>query len=975
MAPPGKHRELQPTGIGSWEGFANEDLKREVKKFADGIYGGDREVYKAFANSIFSMNTIKAIPVLGPLFAYGKTYANPQATLPIVMEFDLSLSAEERFRAYQGSYNAKGQLTGYLAQLAEQAYIELGWTRRSLANVTGAFSWQPPSNWNGQVPVITINKGIGSNGREIYVPTLLRDNNNELMLAGSDDTLYGNSLSDWSVDKFLGGKGQSNYIKKTGAELANIANKYFPGMKELGVEGLPPAPTSIVIGTDPTGAPQDQIDSDFDAPLASIPDDPSGDPRFPEAAKFRTVERLEDQNRETVKNFLRDQYNISGLDEGTRDFDFKMDDKGRITELGVFNIIDGQREQDAFLNIITSEGDADSVNNDYRDFKIKTLQQGGTGTFPATGAWAVPGFPQTGTSGTIPSGTTGTGSIPTGVPLGANLAVPGISMPGSLQQQALSRVPLSEYRAALPAAMPGGSIPLMRGLYETPLGLAQSAYSLATQTGGFSPNNIPGGTGAQEFQQYLGAQRDWRGDLQRGLAAIETVKQKIINGISPDQLSDPEKAIYESYIGGTKDDPYAGAQRELALRQQLTSMLPMPLRSSARTNLQNIYDQALATRPTTVGGMPQTFMYGGSGSPFRKMNPMQISASTPSVAQIPIGQSISMDTSTDNTAVTGTGVTKTTASDGSTITFAPTGDGVTSTATVSKSEPKSLGGTRRESWKDGSAMVKRAPDGSIMEVYLIEADGSKKVLQTGQGDPMKKWTDESAPSQPPPKVIPKPTPAPTPKPTGTPTPPPTWKAGQPLSEQYLAFLRQGGVSPTQVKELKETDMQTNDKSVPLVAPSNPLTPPKNITDKLKEIYDRDKMLQRFENYDYQVGKDLTWDPSNQDQFNLYMNQRVRQELGKAEQAKALANAQYMGAGGANLPPLTAPLPIPNTNLPYGYNNYIGFGGAKPPIIAANPAATAAAHAQWINQGKSNYNINKPTALDLANAFNYTMFPR
>ena len=95
-----------------------------------------------------------------------------------------------------------------------------------------------------------------------------------------------------------------------------------------------------------------------------------------------------------------------------------------------------------------------------------------------------------------------------------------------------------------------------------------------------------------------------------------------------------------------------------------------------------------------------------------------------------------------------------------------------------------------------------------------------------------------------------------------------------------------------------------------------------------------------------------------------MNQRVRQELGKYEQAKALANAQYIGAGGANVPPLTAPLPIPNTNLPYGYNNYIGFGGAKPPIIAGNSAAVA-----------NNYNINKPTVLDLANAFNYTMLPR
>ena len=240
---------------------------------------------------------------------------------------------------------------------------------------------------------------------------------------------------------------------------------------------------------------------------------------------------------------------------------------------------------------------------------------------------------------TVGGQTGGLGSIP----LGQNLAAPGVPMPGSLQQQALSRVSMPDYMRALPAAMPGGGIPLMRGLYETPLGLSRSAYDLATQMGTFDPQTIPGGTGAQAFQQYLSRQPDWRGDLQRGLAGIETVKQKIISGISPNQLSPREFAIYESYIGGTKDDPYAGAQRELDLRQQLTQMLPMPLRSSARSNLQNIYNQALATRPTTVGGMPQTFMYGGAGSPFRGMPPMQVSGSTPSVQSVSATAPINMN--------------------------------------------------------------------------------------------------------------------------------------------------------------------------------------------------------------------------------------------------------------------------------------------------------------------------------------------
>jgi len=972
MAPP-KHRELQPTGIGSWEGFANEDLKREVKKFADGIYGGDREVYKAFANSIFSKNILDNIPIVGQisrLFALGDAYANPQATLPIVMEFDSSLSAEERFRAYQGSYNAKGQLTGYLAQLSEQAYIELGWTRRSLADVTGAFSWQPPNNWNGQVPVITINKEIDSNGREIYVPTLLRNNNNELMLAGSDDTLYGNSLSDWSVDKFLGGKGQSNYIKKTGAELANIANKYFPGMKELGVEGLPPSyftkgvPTPELPFTvaEPAGMEQIQESPLLEGGTSIDPDTGELIPGIvgkDAQEQFQRKFGFTEQNRDLVKQFLISSqgYNIKGIDEGLIEFDFEMDQNGNLSQLDVYRVKDGVRNTYPMTRI-----DKDT-NEKFNTFKRSILTQDPTkpadglpsGTFSATGAWAVPGFPQTKVPTTF--GATGAAGMPT----------PGI-ITGSEQQQLLARMYPSEYAAALPASLQGGASSAIRDLYSTPISMAQRGYDLATITGAFQPQQIAGGLGGFGFQQYLGSQPNYIQDLQRGIQAIDQVRQKYLaQGQSTQGFSLPELSIFENYINKP--------EQELKLRQSLNVLLPYQMRTAYSNNLQNMYDRARLQNPSSIAR--RQFGFNTGFSPFGNINPMQMQAPTSQAptAQIPIGQSINMDTSTDNTAVTGTGLTKTTASDGSTITFTPSGDGVTSTATVSQTEPKSSGGTRREAYGDGYAMVQRDSNGLITQVYQIEADGSKRIIRDAKTDVEgadniytgKTVKDEDIKAPPitvPPISGAKPTPAPTPKPTATPTPPPTWKAGQPLSEQYLAFLRQGGVSPTQVKELKGTDMQTDDKSVPLVAPSNPLTPPKNITDKLKEIYDRDKMLQRFENYDYQVGKDLTWDPSNQDQFNLYMNQRVRQELGKAEQAKALANAQYMGAGGANVPPLTAPLPMPNTNLPYGYTNYIGFGGAKPPIIAGNSAAVA-----------NNYNINKPTVLDLANAFNYTMLPR
>ena len=889
-------------------------------------------------------------------------------SLPVIISFPSDWTAEKRLEWYnQNDFYSTSFLSDGDAKGDWQTKIDQEYKKSTLWKRGALFGpWRPED-------------GVSIEEATKFAPIIDSENGSITWKAVPANTVLGLDLGK-SIPEYAGELSVVNYLKDPSnpkTKRADIPRSMITSDGTRQVDNLYPniSSTSIpstgsftpltVIGTDPTGAPQDQIDSDFDSPLASIADAPSGDPRFPEATKAKTVERLEDQNRETVKNFLRDQYNISGLDEGTRDFDFKMDDKGRLTELGVFNIIDGQREQDAFLNIITSEGSADSVNASYTDFKIKTLQQGGTGTFSATGGWAVPGFPQTGISGAPSSGLAGDMAAGTSTPTGDPLAVPQLGMTGNLQQQALARRQPYQYAAALPSALPGGASSTMRDIYQTPLNLAQRGYDLAVATGGFQPQQIAGGLGGFGFKQYLGAQPNYIQDLQRGIQAIDQVRQKYITqGQSTQGFSLPELTIFENYI----DKP----EEELRLRQSLAALLPAQMRSAYASNLQNLYNTAQVRNPASVA--TRQFGFNTGFSPFGNINPMQIGGQAPT-AQIPIGQSINMDTSTDNTAVTGTGVTKTTASDGSTITFAPTGDGVTSTATVSKTEPKSLGGTAREAYGDGYAMVQRDSNGQIIQVYQIEADGSKRIIRDAKTDVEgadkqkniytgKTVKDEDIKAPPitvPPISGAKPTPAPTPTKTST---PPTWKAGQPLSEQYLAFLQQGGESPTQVKELKETDMQTDDKSVPLVTPPNPLTPPKNITDKLKEIYDRDQMLRRFKNYDYQVGKDLTWDPSNQDQFNLYMNQRVRQELGKYEQAKALANAQYIGAGGANVPPLTAPLPIPNTNLPYGYNNYIGFGGAKPPIIAGNSAAVA-----------NNYNINKPTVLDLANAFNYTMLPR
>ena len=360
-----------------------------------------------------------------------------------------------------------------------------------------------------------------------------------------------------------------------------------------------------------------------------------------------------------------------------------------------------------------------------------------------------------GTAGTIGAAGTGLGAFP----LGQNLAAPGIDMPGSLQQQALSRVPLSTYRQTLPQAMPGGGIPLMRGLYKSPLELAQEAYLLSSRMGTFQGVGVPEGTGALEFQQYLGGQPDYIGDLQAGLGAIEQVKNKIISGVSPDLLSDAEKQIYINYIGGSESNPYQGSENELALRQRLTQLLPAPLRGAASQNLQSIYNQALATRPTTVAGMPQSLMYGGAtgtGSPFASMAPMSVNVPTgtspyqrspqqPASVKVTGGVNMNNALTTAPTA----DVTRTQTEDGQSIIFkrdpitggmvgtleeGKTGRTGTGMATAAEIDALGLGlPSSPTGGAFGNVMVSRIND-KVVNAWSKSADGTRTPLMQALGN-------------------------------------------------------------------------------------------------------------------------------------------------------------------------------------------------------------------------------------------------
>ena len=716
MAPPGKYRELQPTGIGLWDGFSNQ-----IKETA-------------------LTTALSQVPFMGRLFAFASAYKNPRGSLPIAIEFDLNLTPEERFDAYKNNYNAQGELTGTLAQLAEQAYIELGWTRRSLASLGGGLQWQPPENWDGLIPVITTTLDREAN---TLTPSLLR--NRDGSLETSDEVEYGNSLSDVSFNRMIGGKGQENYIKKTGADKANIASTTFPEPT-----GLPSGYVTGNVGRAPQNVPFDVSEISGGVPQAQLE---AGIKNIPESEKLLTQRTkavtLQQQNKNSIKQFLSnpDGYNLGGILDGSLDFEFTMDNNGQLTSLNVFKVIDGEKEEEEFLTIITDDTSRATVNNDYTKFKIQSLTaqpDEPTETSPK------------GTSTLYDSIKTGQGGIGS-FPLGQSLMAPGVPMPGSLQQQALSRVPLSDYRKALPAAMPGGGIPLMRGLYKTPLQLAQEAYLLSSRMGTFQPQGtIPGGTGAFGFQQYLGGQPNYIADLQAGLGAIQQVKQKIISGISPAQLTPAEQQIYTNYIGGTESNPYQGSENELSLRQQLTQLLPAPLRTAAQSNLQNIYNQALATRPSTVAGMPQSLMYGGAlgtGSPFQSMQPMSVNVPT---GTSPVGtmgqanqaptQTINVSGSTNmNNVMTNNNQaqTQTQTADGKSIIFNRNPDtgymqatlnegraGATGVGAATAAEIDALGlglPTTPTGGAFGNIMVKRLND-KVIDAWTVGGDGKRTPL-------------------------------------------------------------------------------------------------------------------------------------------------------------------------------------------------------------------------------------------------------
>ena len=467
--------------------------------------------------------------------------------------------------------------------------------------------------------------------------------------------------------------------------------------------------------------------------------------------EFESMQAFKEQSKDLVKSFLQapaDQggYNFKGLDDGKVEFDFEMDENGIITKLDVFEVVNGKRNPKPALTL-TDPTETNNKFNEYKRYRLTQDPADPTLQPPDVTGKTATGFGAIGTTGA------GIGSFP----LGQSLMAPGVPMPGSLQQQALSRVLLSDYRKALPAAMPGGGIPLMRGLYKTPLQLAQEAYLLSSRMGTFQPQGtIPGGTGAFGFQQYLGGQPNYIADLQAGLGAIQQVKQKIISGISPAQLTPAEQQIYTNYIGGTESNPYQGSENELALRQQLTQLLPAPLRTAAQSNLQNIYNQALATRPSTVAGMPQSLMYGGAlgtGSPFQSMQPMSVNVPTGTSPVGTMGQASQAPTQTIN--VSGStnmnnvmtnnnqAQTQTQTADGKSIIFNRNPDtgymqatlnegraGATGAGAATAAEIDALGlglPTTPTGGAFGNIMVKRLND-KVIDAWTIGADGKRTPL-------------------------------------------------------------------------------------------------------------------------------------------------------------------------------------------------------------------------------------------------------
>ena len=337
----------------------------------------------------------------------------------------------------------------------------------------------------------------------------------------------------------------------------------------------------------------------------------------------------------------------------------------------------------------------------------------------------IPSFPYPTQAGAV----AGYGQAPTGAALG----VPGFPTGANIDARLRMAMTPSQVSAGLAATLPGSDVAAIRGLYQTPLKFAQTAYDLDVLRGTFQPPMTTGiggqpSAGGFGFQQYLGGQPNWMQSLQQGLQAIDQVKQKISSGISPNQLIGAERNIYDTYIGGTTTDPFQGARAERELRKSLTDLLPYQLRNAASRNVMNMYNRQLNT-PSNLIGMPGgSFNYGQSTNPFIGRSPMQMGATT-NVAQIPTGQSVSMDTMGENTAVTGTGTTTTTASDGSTVQFKPTGDGTGTTATiVSKPTTSSRMGVSGVNTKShGIVMTRKDAQGKVEEIWQL-VDGKKVAV-------------------------------------------------------------------------------------------------------------------------------------------------------------------------------------------------------------------------------------------------------
>jgi hypothetical protein len=435
--------------------------------------------------------------------------------------------------------------------------------------------------------------------------------------------------------------------------------------------------------------------------------------------QFRREFGYKEQNRDVVKQFLMapspQGYNIKGIDEGLIEFDFEMDQNGNLTQLDVYKVTDGVRDEFKQFGI-----DKDT-NERFNAFKRTALTQDLTkptdeglpsGTFPATGAWAVPGFPQTGISGVPPTGT--------------GVTAPGFPTMGNLDQSLRTSMTPAQVAAGLQATLPGSDVAAIRGLYAQPLSYAQTAYNLDVLRGAFQPP-ITMGIGKQPsaggfgFQQYLSGQPNYMQSLQQGLQAINQVKQKIQSGISPDQLVGAEKNIYDTYIGGTESDPFKGARAERDLRDNLTNLLPYQLRDAASRNVMNLYNRQLNT-PSNLIGMPGGMInYGQSTNPFMGRNPMQMQAPT---AQAPTAQAPTVNVSATAPVDMDAGVPKTGASVTNNM-ITGTDSPINAPTIQTKS---TTGGTSRESYKGGlnekgepitNAMVQRDANGNIIQIYDI----------------------------------------------------------------------------------------------------------------------------------------------------------------------------------------------------------------------------------------------------------------